>query len=120
MTRPYVRKLGIRVYLLVVLGIMSVLPTLLLSMLSTSRGSDAELARVDRAARAGARSVARELDQFIASQVASIELLAGEVEAVGLESPVLPALLKRHRQHAPQLSFAYIADKGGTSLFADP
>jgi two-component system, NtrC family, sensor kinase len=115
-----VRKLGIRVYLLVVLGIMSVLPTLLLSMITTTRESRAELERVDRDARARARSVARELDQFIATQVASIELLAGEVEAAGLQSPLLQSLLSRHRQHSPQLSFAYIADKDGTSLYADP
>ncbi|MGN6110358.1 MAG: hybrid sensor histidine kinase/response regulator [Kofleriaceae bacterium] len=114
-------KLGIRAYLLIVLGILSSLPTLVLSAITAERTSSAQRELADRDNRARAGAVARELDELIASQRASIELLAGEVEAIGgLDSPLLQRVLTEHRRHAPQLAFTYIADREGTSLVADP
>jgi PAS domain S-box-containing protein len=116
-----VPKLGIRAYLVIVLGSLSAVPTLVLGTLTASRATDSELERADRDSRSRASAVARELDALVDSQTASIELLAGQVEAVGgLDSPHLQAVVTRHRRHSPRLSFSYIANRDGVSLITDP
>jgi PAS domain S-box-containing protein len=116
-----VPKLGIRAYLLIALGALSAVPTLVLGTVTASRASRSELERADRESRSRAQAIARELDALVSAQTASIEMLAGQVEvAGGLGAPNLQAVLSLHRIHSPLLSFTYIADREGTSLYADP
>ncbi|HET9991542.1 MAG TPA: cache domain-containing protein, partial [Kofleriaceae bacterium] len=112
---------GIRTYLLVVLGTLSVLPTIVLGTIETSRASASERRRADREGTARATEVANELDTFIATQTTTIELLASDVEAVReVDERLVPALLARQRAHAPQLAIVLVADRDGISRYVDP
>jgi signal transduction histidine kinase/CheY-like chemotaxis protein len=112
---------GIRTYLLVVVGTLSVLPTLVLGTIETSRASASERSRSDREGTAHATAVATELDSFISTETTAIELLAADIEAAHeIDDRLVPALLARQRDHAPELAMVYVADRDGTSRYVDP
>jgi PAS domain S-box-containing protein len=115
-----VPRLGIRAYLIAVVGALVAVPMLVLTAVTAERATEAEVARADRESRARASLLARELDGIITAHTSAVELLAAQIEAAGgLGAARIPELLARHRARA-RFPFMYVADRSGKSLYMDP
>lgn len=114
-------KIGNRSYLLLVVGALAGAPVLVLGLLEASRWSEAERAQVEREVRSGASGLARELDLVLEAEVGALERLAGHVEQLdAFGSDSLQPMLATHRERSRHVSYAYIADRAGISIAADP
>jgi PAS domain S-box-containing protein len=108
------RAPGIQRYLVALLGVLTAVPVLLLGHGHATRVAESDRRRHDESLVALAEAVTGQLGTMIESRCRDLEVLAGNVEALGeLRGPRVDALLERHRQRSRYYSDTRIGDADG-------
>jgi serine phosphatase RsbU (regulator of sigma subunit) len=108
--------MGVQGYLFAVIAVVAAAPVAVLGVVQARRWAEVESANTDRVALAVGRSLAAQLAQQMLGHVKSVEVLAGEIQALGsLEPEGLARVMRAHAVSHPEDTGIMVLDSGGTA-----
>src|SRR6516225_3692044 len=110
------RLMGVQGYLFAVIAVVAAAPVAVLGVVQARRWAEVESANTDRVALAVGRALAAQLAQQIRGHIKSVEVLAGEIQALGsLEPEGLARVMRAHAVSHPEDTGLMVLDSGGTA-----